>query len=149
MKQHCRKRLAAIQENAEKHSKESLKLQEQRKELEQQAAIIASAIGQMGHSTTLLSRLAALENEIAFTTQQIEAHKAPEISVRIEEVRKFVASNIVDIRNLLRDRPARVKQELTKQIGSLTLMPKKTPKRRQMEQFTRFPVVGTSCRTRV
>jgi 16S rRNA C1402 N4-methylase RsmH len=74
--------------------------------LEQQVANIATAIGQMGHSTTLLSRLAALENEIAATTHQIEAHKAPELSVRIEEVRKFVASNIADIRNLLKDRPA-------------------------------------------
>lgn len=120
-------RLATIQENAEKHSTESLKLQQQKTALQDEAANIVAAIGQMGHSPTLLSRLAALEREIVLTSQRIDEHKAPEISVRVEEIRRFVANNLADIRGLLKDQPAKVKQELTKQIGSLTLMPKTTP----------------------
>ena len=84
------------------------------------------AIGQMGHSPTLLSRLAEIERELALIDQQIAAQKPPDISVSIGDIRKFVASNITDIRSLLLEVPGKAKQKLMQQVGALTLMPQDT-----------------------
>jgi hypothetical protein len=98
--------LTEIQANAEKHSLAAQKLLEQRKSLKEQAGRLA-VIVQMGHSARLLGHLAGIERQFALIDQQIVAQRPPDISVSIGDIRKFVASNIGDIRTLLLEVPSK------------------------------------------
>ena len=117
------KRLAEIQ----KHATGLDDLRRERRQIQEKAKRISEAIADAGHSPTLLSTLATLEGNIAELDSRIEAHHPVDITAAVREVREFVYSSVLQVRNLLRGDASTAKTALAKHLGQLVLHPKQTP----------------------
>ncbi len=117
------KRLAEIQQHAT--GLEDLRRERQR--LQAKADNLTDAIAEAGHSLALLSKLAATEGKIEEVDRRIDALRPVDISDVVAEVRTFVYSSVLQLRELLRGDPAKSKEALARYLGELVLSPKNTP----------------------
>ena len=119
-------RLAEIQRDATRNSLPAL--QRKHKELQEQAERLADAIGEAGHSPTLLSRLTRVESELARVEESMQAHKPFNPKGTEEEIRDFVTKNVLHLRHTLRGDVTAAKAALQTHMGQLILTPKGTQK---------------------
>ena len=118
-------RLAEIQRDATRNSLPAL--QRKHKELREQAERLADAIGEAGHSPTLLSRLTLVESELARVEERMQVYKPFDPKGTEEEIRGFVTKNVLHLRNTLRGDVTMAKAALRAHMGQLTLTPKEMP----------------------
>ena len=102
-------------------------MRRERQQLKIKADRVADAIADAGHSPVLLSKLAAIEAQIADVDRRMDACKPLDLSATIGEVREFVYTNVMQLQKLLHDDAEKSKPILARHIGQLTLSPKKTP----------------------
>lgn len=88
---------------------------------------MTDAIAEAGHSPAMLSKLAAVEGQIAELDRRMDARKPLDLSAAVGQVREFVYKNVVQLRKLLHDDAERSRPILARHIGLLTLNPKETP----------------------
>jgi len=117
------KRLAVLQRqnvglDSLRHDRSILKAKTQR---------LVEAITATGHSPALLSSLSDSERQMAELDHRIETFKPINIQTTLEEIRKFVSSNTLNLRDFLHQDASRAKAALSRHIGQLTLNPKQTP----------------------
>ena len=101
-------------------------LRHARQQLHAKAQHITDAIADAGHSATLLSTLATLEAQIADIDQQLKLCKSTDISSTADNVREFVYRSVLQLQELLRSDPTRLKPVLARHMDQLTLKPVQT-----------------------
>lgn len=102
-------------------------LQQQRGELQVKASRLTDAIAAAGHSAALLSKLAEVEAALAGVDRQIERAKPMNLTATMAEIRAFVTTNIMQLRELLQADAANSRVALARHVGQLTLTPADTP----------------------
>jgi site-specific DNA recombinase len=116
------KRLSEVQH----HASGLDDLRRKRRQLQAKTERLADAIADAGHSQALLSKLSAVEAQIADVDRCIEAQKPTDLAVTVSEVRDFVYRNVMQLKELLRGDASSFKAVLARHIGQLTLNPKQT-----------------------
>jgi hypothetical protein len=117
-----RKRMKELEDRATRPDD----LRHARQQLHAKAQHIADAIADAGHSATLLSTLATLEAQIADIDQQLKLCKSTDISSTADNVREFVYRSVLQLQELLRSDPTRLKPVLARHMDQLTLKPVQT-----------------------
>ena len=124
--QELQKRLADIRDQAAQ-STQLAALQRKREDLQAQAARLADAIADAGHSPALLSRLATAEADLSRVDKEIGTYTPFDVATSVEEIQDFVTANVMQLRSLLgRDAPT-AKAALMKHIKQLVLTPEDKP----------------------
>ncbi len=117
------KRLAEIQ----RHSTGLDEFRRHRSELQLKAERLTTAIADTGHSPALLSKLAEIESQIAQVNHREEAARPVNLSAAVGEVREFVYSQVMQLRELFQQDATGSKAALARHIGQLVLTPKTNP----------------------
>jgi hypothetical protein len=117
------KRLAEIQRQATGLDE----FRRQRSELQLKAERLTTAIADSGHSPALLSKLAEIEGQIAQVNRREEAARPVNLSAAVGEVREFVYSQVMQLRELFQQDATGSKATLARHIGQLVLTPKPNP----------------------
>jgi site-specific DNA recombinase len=123
------KRLAEIQRSATGLDE----FRRQRSELQLKAERLTTAIADTGHSPALLSKLAEIEGQIAQVNRREKAARPVKLSAAVGEVREFVYSQVMQLRELFQQDATGSKAALGRHIGQLVL----TPKTIRPDPFTR------------
>jgi hypothetical protein len=117
------KRLAEIQRQATGLDE----FRRQRSELQLKAERLTTAIADSGHSPALLSKLAEIEGQIAQVNRREEAARPVNLSAAVGEVREFVYTQVMQLRELFQQDATGSKAILARHIGQLVLIPKPNP----------------------
>jgi hypothetical protein len=117
------KRLAEIQ----RHATGLDEFRRQRSELQLKAEHLTNAIADTGHSLALLSKLAEIAGQIAQVNRREDAAKPVNLSATVGEVREFVYSQVMQLRELFQKDATGSKAALGRHIGQLVLTPKTNP----------------------
>jgi site-specific DNA recombinase len=119
------KRLRDIQEQTLKAADAVTTLQSQRRDLKTRANNLGDAIGQMGHSATLLQQLATVESEIERIDERLAVANQPlDLAFSIETIRDFVADKTLDFKAAFDSEPVKAKEILARHIERLVLTPR-------------------------
>lgn len=107
------KRLRELQEETLKAADSIATLQDQRRELKEQAKNLGAAIAKMGHSATLLQELAMIESEIGRLDERLAVANQPlDLAFSLESIRDFVAEKSLDFQAAFDAEPAKARQIL-------------------------------------
>ena len=118
-------RLKDLQEQTLKAADSVTTLQNQRRELKQKANNLGEAIGQMGHSTTLLQQLASVESEIERIDERLALANQPvDLAFSLEALRDFAAEKSADLAAAFDATPEKAKEILSGHIEKLVLTPR-------------------------
>jgi site-specific DNA recombinase len=119
-------RMAEIRKQAAQ-SMPLAELHKKRDDLQVQAARLADAIADAGHSPALLSRLTTAEADLARVDREIAAYRPVNVAASVEQLQGFVTGQVMQLRSLLgRDAPT-AKAALMKHIKQLVLTPEDQP----------------------
>jgi site-specific DNA recombinase len=124
--QELQNRLAEIRKQATQSTPLSI-LHKRRDDLQAQAARLADAIAEVGHSATLLGRLATAEADLARLDREIAAYRPVDVAADVELIQDFVTKHVMRLRNLLRQDRTAAKAALMKHIKQLVLTPEDKP----------------------
>lgn len=121
------KRLRDLQEQTLKAADAVTTLQSQRSQLKARANNLGEAIGQMGHSATLLQQLAAVELDIERIDERLAVANQPlDLAFSLESIRDFVAAKSLDFRAAFDAEPVKAKEILARHIAQIVLTPRET-----------------------
>lgn len=120
-------RLRELQEQTLKAADAVTALQNQRRDLKTRANNLGEAIGQMGHSATLLQQLATVEAEIERIDERLAVANQPlDVAFSLESIRDFVAEKTLDFKAAFDAEPSKAKEILARHIERLVLTPRET-----------------------
>ena len=111
----------------QRHSTGLDEFRRHRSELQLKAERLTTAIADTGHSPALLSKLAEIESQIAQVNHREEAAGPVNLSAAVGEVREFVYSQVMQLRELFQQDATGSKAALARHIGQLVLTPKTNP----------------------
>ena len=118
-------------------------LQRQRRELQDKAGKLASAIEDAGHSPTLLARLASIEAAIGRVDERVKSHKPVDLKTTTEQIRDFATKNVMNLQGLLGGDVIRAKSALVKHVKQLVLKPRERPSGPVFEVSGAFDLLGS------
>jgi hypothetical protein len=123
-----KKRLADMEQNDESYSSVLLALQAERDKHRADAERIVDALVEAGHSTALITRLAASELKMTELQRRIDSLNPPDVKVTVAEIRDYFDQSMADFKSLVRQAfgLTRAKRELAKHISKLILTPRQT-----------------------
>ncbi len=103
--------------------------------LRTKAQRLVDAIAAAGHSSSLLSNLAAVESRIEDIDRRIDSFKPIDVAATVNDLRDFVSRNVINLRGLLRQDVESPKLPSRVTSGNSS----SNRNRRQRDRFTRSP----------
>jgi site-specific DNA recombinase len=139
--QELQKRLAEMRKQAAE-STQLAALHQKRDDLQAQAARLADAIADAGHSPALLSRLTTAEADLARVDREIVTYRPVDVAASVGDIQDFVTKNVMQLRSLLRRDAPTAKAALMKHIKQLVLTPEDQPSGRVFKVSGGIDVAG-------
>ncbi|WP_158821766.1 recombinase family protein [Granulicella sp. S156] len=122
------RRLNQIRDQADSAANGVAALQAKRQDLKMQVNNVTEAIATIGHSPSLLSKLAMIEAEIGRLDDRLaEMNEPRDLSLSLDELREFLCQQAAEVDRLLHGDVEIARQTLGKHIEQLILTPTEAP----------------------
>ncbi|NYF79027.1 hypothetical protein [Granulicella arctica] len=144
------RRLNELRDQADRAANGVVALQAKWQEMKMQVDNVTEAIATIGHSPSLLSKLATIEAEIGRLDDRLaEMNQPRDLSLSLDELREFLCQQAAEVSRLLHCDVEIARQTLGKHIEQLVLTPTETPDGPLLEvsgDVELFNVLGDSDR---
>jgi site-specific DNA recombinase len=105
-------------------------MRQRKNRLEAEVQRLISAIAESGHSRPILEEIGRKEEELQGITDRLVSATPESIVSRVDEIRRFVAIGLTDLRDLLRKDTALARTELLKHSSDIRMTPQRESARR-------------------
>jgi site-specific DNA recombinase len=122
-------------------------IRKRKAELEVETARLAEAIAQTGPTPALVSAIGARDKELREITDRLLAENGGSVEAQLEDVRRFVAERILDLRKLLAGDVVRAKVELAKHVREIFMQPREANGRGFYEATGQWDLLGEGPKT--